>query len=74
MMRQECEFYICSVCFQVSETPGRHHENAMIFCRQLPPGSLELKPLMDESGDLRSRAPRWFLEAVWHAAGIDPQW
>jgi hypothetical protein len=28
------------------------------------PGDEQLKPAMDESGQLKSAAPRWFLEAV----------
>jgi hypothetical protein len=73
-MRDECEFYICPVCFEVSEQAGRHHDHEMVFCRQLPLGHDLLKPLLTHEGELKSRAPRWFLEAVWDAAGIEHQW
>jgi len=43
----------------------------MIFCKQLPVGDDKLKPVMDIDGDLQTRAPRWFLEAVWDEAGLD---
>ena len=43
----------------------------MIFCKQLPLGDDQLKPVRDIEGDLKTRAPRWFLEAVWEAAGIE---
>ncbi|HSG15658.1 MAG TPA: hypothetical protein VLE70_04975 [Anaerolineae bacterium] len=70
-MRRDCEFYICPVCFATSEEPGEHHDHQMIFCKQLPVGDDKLKPVMDIDGDLRTRAPRWFLEAVWDEAGLD---
>lgn len=70
-MNQECEFYICPVCFSVSELPGTHHSHEMIFCKQLPKGHELLKPIIDNKGDLKTRAPRWFLEAVWNAARME---
>jgi hypothetical protein len=70
-MRTDCAFYICPVCFQTNMDGGRHHGHDMVYCRQLPIGDELLKPIVDSGGDLKSRAPRWFLEAVWEAAGID---
>ena len=70
-MREDCEFYICPVCFATSEEPGQHHDHDMVFCQQLPVGDERLKPIKDLEGDLKTRAPRWFLEAVRDAAGID---
>ncbi|MDX1615622.1 MAG: hypothetical protein R3300_15020 [Candidatus Promineifilaceae bacterium] len=70
LMRENCEFYICPVCFATSEAPGRHHQHDMVYCRELEAGDEELKPIRDVEGDLKTRAPRWFLEAVWDAAGL----
>jgi hypothetical protein len=69
-MRNDCEFHICPVCFTTSEEPGVHHGHEMVHCRRLPVGHDRLKPIFDESGRLKTRAPRWFLQAVWEAAGI----
>ena len=70
-MRRTCEFYICPICFMTDEKPGMHHDHVMVFCEQLPVGDDQLKPVRDIEGDLKTRAPRWFLEAVWDEAGID---
>lgn len=70
-MRSECEFYICPICFSVSEEAGVHHDHEMIHCKRLPAGDDQLKPIITAGGDLKTRAPRWFLEAVWDAAGLD---
>jgi len=61
-MNQDCDFYICPVCFKTSESEGNCHATTMLHCASLQPGDEQLKPLMDAEGDLRSRAPRWFLE------------
>ena len=62
MMNQDCNFYICPTCFNVSEKPTTCHDQAMIHCRNLQPGDPRLKPLIDNEGDLKNRAPRWFVE------------
>jgi len=64
MMRTDCDFYICPTCFAVSERLDDGHEHDMIHCGKLNPGDRLLSPLMDSSGDVISRAPRWFLEKV----------
>ena len=69
---QECvQFYICPICFMVSENPGEHHDRELVHCEELPIGDERLKPVIDKAGDLKTHAPRWFLEAVWEAAGIE---
>ena len=70
-MREEIDFYICPICFLVSDTAGYHHGRRMVYCQELPLGDEQLKPIVDGKGDLKSRAPRWFLEAVWDAAGME---
>lgn len=61
-MDTACDFYICIICFKTAETPQLCHEHRMIHCAQMPPGDRRLKPLCDDQGNLKSRAPRWFLE------------
>lgn len=70
-MRECINFYICPVCFLVSEEPGMHHNRQMVYCQELPVGDDRLKPVISREGDLKSHAPRWFLEAVWEAAGME---
>lgn len=70
-MREYCTFYICPICFNVAEEPGKHHGRERVFCEELPVGDEKLKPILDNRGDLKTHAPRWFLEAVWKAAGIE---
>jgi hypothetical protein len=70
-MRECIGFYICPVCFAVSEEPGLHHERQMVHCDELPVGDERLKPIISSQGDLKGHAPRWFLEAVWKAAGME---
>jgi hypothetical protein len=48
-----------------------HHDHVMIYCQRLPLGDDQLKPIRDIEGDLKTRAPRWFLEAVWDEADME---
>jgi hypothetical protein len=64
MMNLECDFYICATCFNVSEKPMACHDQLMIHCRNFQPGDPRLKPLIDNDGNLKSRAPRWFVEKL----------
>jgi hypothetical protein len=70
-MRECVGFYICPVCFVTSDEPGEHHDRRMVHCEELPVGDDRLKPIINSDGDLKSHAPRWFLEAVWRAAGME---
>jgi hypothetical protein len=70
-MRECVGFYICPVCFATSEEPSEHHDRRMVHCEELPVGDDRLKPIINSEGDLKSDAPRWFLEAVWRAAGME---
>jgi hypothetical protein len=63
-MTRDCEFYICPVCFMTSETPVECHDHWMIHCDAFDLADERRKPLMGPRGRLRSRAPRWFVEAV----------
>jgi hypothetical protein len=43
----------------------------MIHCKELPEGHEMLFPEFFLDGNLKSRAPRWFLQSVREAAGLD---
>ena len=57
-------FYLCPMCFEVSDVEGQHHGRSMLRCDAGQPGDERRKPLMDARGNLRTHAPRWFLEAT----------
>jgi hypothetical protein len=63
-MKRDCEFYICPVCFVTSETPVECHGHWMIRCDAFDLDDERRKPAMSPRGRLKSRAPRWFIEAV----------
>jgi hypothetical protein len=63
-MEHEEHFYICPVCFQVCDTKRECHEHMMVECNPGQEGDVRRKPVQDRFGNLASRAPRWFLEAV----------
>lgn len=69
-MDQEKTIYICPVCFQVCETMRECHEHLMIKCKPGKPGSERRKPITDQFGNMVSRAPRWYIEAL----GMIPAW
>ena len=63
-MERDCNFYICPTCFNTAEITRECHGKPMIYCGSLQPGDERLKPLYDKEGNLKSRAPRWFLESL----------
>jgi hypothetical protein len=63
-MRRDCNFYLCPTCFTTAETQHECHGHVMIYCGDLQPGDERLKPVFDKEGNLKSRAPRWFLESL----------
>ena len=63
-MANEQVFYICPICFRVCETESECHEHRMVLCETGHPGDERRKPVPDPFGNLVSRAPRWYLEAV----------
>lgn len=60
--RPATQFFICPICFSVGETPRVCHGQWMIACSASNPE--DCKPLMDDDGELKGRAPRWFVEAA----------
>ena len=63
-MDQREVFYLCPICFRVCESEAECHEHVMILCDIGHPGDERRKPIEDHDGNLVSRAPRWYLEAV----------
>jgi hypothetical protein len=57
-------FYICPVCFNACEDLEECHEHLMIRCEPGASNHERRKPVMDATGRIQTRAPRWFLEAV----------
>jgi len=69
-MDQEQIFYMCPICFRVCESESECHEHRMVICKTGHPGDQRRKPVTDRFGNLVSRAPLWYLEAVskeWNA-------
>ena len=57
-------FYICPVCFNACEDLEECHQHLMIRCEPGAPDHERRRPVMDATGRIQTRAPRWFLEAV----------
>ena len=57
-------FYICPYCFQICEHDSRCHNHPMVLCTPGRWGAAARMPLTNPRGELKSRAPRWYLEAV----------
>ena len=64
MMDQDQLIYICPICFRVCETEAECHEHLMVLCETGHPGDERRKPISDQFGNLASRAPFWYLEAI----------
>lgn len=54
--------YICQECFTMTEEPRECCELEMICIDAGAPGDERSKPLMDEQGNLKTRAPIWWVE------------
>lgn len=74
-MVDEDKFYICPICFQVCESKKacdlHIHAHRMVPAAPGEPGDARRKPLRDRQGDLLSRAPRWFFEAIGRIKASD---
>jgi hypothetical protein len=55
-------FYICPTCFTAAEQRLICHGHLMMPCYAESPE--ECKPMMDNDGQLKSRAPRWFVKTI----------
>lgn len=56
--------YICPICFRVCESETECHNHMMVSCDTGNPGDERRKPIKDRFGNLVSRAPQWYLEAL----------
>ncbi len=70
-MNAERLFYLCPTCFEASEIDSECHRHRMIACDAGDWDDERRKPIIDDDGHLRSRAPRWFLEAVGRVQNLD---
>ena len=61
---QDQLIYICPICFRVGEKEAECHEHRMVLCETGHPGDERRKPVSDQFGNLASRAPLWYLEAM----------
>jgi hypothetical protein len=64
-------FYLCPVCFQAAEARLECHGHLMIPCNAVDVE--DCKPLAQPGGELKTRAPRWFLEATAQFMGPLPR-
>lgn len=62
--------YVCETCLTVWETPCRCCEGELLRIDAGEPGSRRSKPIMTEDGELRSRAPRWWVERHGPLGGV----
>jgi hypothetical protein len=60
-MQTECGFYLCPTCFNAAEVCLECHGHKMIHYTGFPADHQQLKPLVDREGNLKTRAPLWFL-------------
>ena len=52
-------FYICPICFSASKVRLECHGHRMIACNAENPE--DCRPPMTADGELKARAPRWFI-------------
>ena len=56
------KFYLCPVCFAAAEHRLECHGHLMLPCHADSPR--QCTPLIGRDGELKSRAPRWFLQVT----------
>lgn len=61
----EREFFLCAKCFHVADVGQEHHRRRMLHYDGFPAGDAQIRPPQDSAGNLKSRAPRWFVEKQW---------
>ncbi len=71
MGEQHRIIYICQECFTIATRSQTCCERKMIRIDAGVPGDERSKPLMDEYGNLKTRAPVWWVErnAWWIRKG-----
>lgn len=68
----EREFFLCPKCFHVADVSQEHHLRRMFHYVGFQAGHEQLGPIQDNSGNLKGRAPRWFVEKQWPHAVRSP--
>ncbi|WP_420627779.1 hypothetical protein [Candidatus Leptofilum sp.] len=63
-MNTNCTFYICPTCFHANEAEANCHGHSMIKYDACLYQGVQRKPMTDKNGRIKSRAPRWFLQAT----------
>jgi hypothetical protein len=58
------QFYLCSTCFEASETLRECCGQPMLCCQCGEVGAERRQPPRTADGHFTSRAPRWFWEAL----------
>lgn len=67
-MAEQRIIYICPECFTMAEDPQAGCEHKMLRVDAGDPGDQRSKPLMDAEGNLKTRAPVWWVERyAWWA-------
>ena len=71
-MKSHYIFYICPTCFNTNESQADCHGRAMMKYDACEFTNEQRKPVADAQGRFKSRAPRWFVDAVrgQAAAGV----
>jgi hypothetical protein len=57
-------FYLCPRCFEAFDIEPTNHPHAVLRINTAEFDAESRKPVMDKDGNLKSSAPRWFLEAI----------
>lgn len=57
-------FYLCPTCFEAFDSEPTDHPHTVLRINTAEWDAESRKPVMDKDGNLKSRAPRWFLEAI----------
>jgi hypothetical protein len=57
-------YYFCPVCFDLVDASIELHPHRLVRIYPGAPGSERRKPVHSSNGDIQSRAPLWFLEAL----------
>lgn len=63
-MNTSTSFYLCPICFEVSDTELKGHKHPMIKVDLSKLSDESRQPVMDASGRLTTAMPRWFVEAT----------
>lgn len=63
MVRSDAEFFLCPKCFTVGRKSGPcpNCGASVLHCKPGDPDDPCRKPLMDARGEVRTRAPLWWL-------------